>query len=109
LFRGDALAASLLSRWISATFCPGFDLILCTDVGIVFIVRFGMTTDSLLSQPADEALTKPRPASQRNSGEGAESVLSEIKRHHRVDELVNHGPENDSPLPASGDAVAVGS
>lgn len=104
-----ALHDLLLSRWLFATFYTIFDPVLYTDEGVVFIVRFGMSIESPSSPPADEVPADRRPASQRNTGEGAESVLSEIKRHHRVDELVNHGPEYDPPMPVSDHTVELGS
>jgi len=99
----------LLGRWMSATFHPICGPVLYTADQATFIVRFGMSTERPLSPPATDVLSSSRPDSQRNTGEGAESVMRELRRHRRVDDLVNHGPENDPPLPLSDQAVAFDS
>jgi hypothetical protein len=48
------------------------------------------------SPPAEEGITDPRVGSKRNSGEGAESVLTILKdQKPSVDELLHHGPPFD--------------
>jgi hypothetical protein len=64
------------------------------------------TTSATSAQSATE-LPASHPAGPRNTGEGLESVLEELQRHRRVDDLVNHGPAYESPLVPDHSITAV--